>query len=160
MKNQRKGKISELAFQIEATKRGFEVLVPLIDIHYHDFVILKDNQLIRIQVKSSHTLGNGNRNSGRSHYAKLSGNSRRYSSSDIDFFAIHVPLYGDWYIFPVRSLEKVISIRFAHESGYGGKYERFKNAWHLLQNFKVRKNPRNRSKQSNSRNNHKKKRSR
>ncbi len=121
---QHRGEWAEIQFMAEAARRGLHVLVPYGDSHHYDLVIGSTAGLHKVQVKSTSVFRNHS-------YRAVA--QRTYSPSEIDFMAIYV-IAGDlWYIIPAKALPaKRMFALYPHRLGSRGKYERYRDAWHLL----------------------------
>ena len=119
-----RGEWAQIQFMAEAARRGLHVLLPYGDSHHYDLVIGSTAGLHRIQVKSTSVFRN------RCYRAET---HRTYSPADIDFLAIYV-IGGDiWYVIPASKLppKRVLAL-YPHRLGSRGKYEKYRDAWHLL----------------------------
>src|SRR4051812_25744099 len=72
----------------------------------------------------------------RSHFkiciAKGSRKKRGYSSHETDFLAILIVPLSAWYIIPVAALGRQLSISLRPGIHPPSRFERFRDAWHLL----------------------------
>ncbi len=58
---------------------------------------------------------------------------RLYTSSQVDFFVFWVSPQNAWYIVPIGALGRTTGIAvYPHRSCIRGKYEKYREAWHLL----------------------------
>jgi len=133
-----KGDWAELAFMSKAVALGFTVCRPYGDNHLFDFLVFAPlNRISRVQVKSCWSFNHAYQlNSHRAHY-------RRYRAADLDFIIGYVVPYDAWYVIPLDRVIKPMIALFPHVPRSRGKYERFREAWHLLrltssQNAEVR----------------------
>lgn len=133
------GEKAEGAFMCRALEYGIIVSKPFGNSAPYDFIVQPRTQrsqvacgkLWRIQVKSSFfdspcIRAHGYRVTTAHH------NGQKYRSSEVDFFAIWVVAQDTWYIIPRRKLGAAQISLFPHVQISGGKYERFREAWHLL----------------------------
>jgi hypothetical protein len=81
----------------------------------------------RIQVRATRTLEDGMYSVNFTRYRY-----RRYSPVDADFIAAFVSPEDAWYIIPVSAAGFVMSIRLAPHRPSRAKYEKYREAWHLL----------------------------
>jgi hypothetical protein len=119
-----RGEWAQIQFMAESARRGLHVLLPYGDSSHYDLVIGSATGLHRVQVKSTSVFRN---------FCYRAEIHRIYTPDDIDFLAIYV-IAGDlWYIIPAKDLppKRVFSL-FPHRIGSRGKYEKYKDAWHLL----------------------------
>ena len=139
----RKGELAELIFALKAASLGLGVCKPYGENLPFDFVVATEERLLRVQVKSVFT-----RN--RREYFIRTGNPgvgrrRQYTSKNVDFIVAYLAAYDAWYIIPIGELGGRQSIPF-HPDGVtrrdGGRFEKFREAWHLItsaQNLKPRR---------------------
>ncbi len=127
--NKVRGELAEARFLVEAASRGFTVARPWGDSGPIDFLVGKGRRWLRVQVKSAtrrHCRG----------YALMcarSGTRKPYLPRDIDLLAAFVVPERVWYLVPVRAFtpRKAI-VLFPHLPRSSRRYERFREAWHLL----------------------------
>ncbi|HVP43288.1 MAG TPA: group I intron-associated PD-(D/E)XK endonuclease [Terriglobales bacterium] len=123
-----KGEWAEIAFMSKAMSLGFTVCRPYGDSHIFDFLVFTaDCKVSRVQVKSCWTKSKG--------YYPLNTHSayrRRYRPRDIDFVVGYVVPHDAWYVIPVRKITGTMSALFPHKPLSRGRYERYRDAWHLL----------------------------
>ncbi len=124
----RRGEWVELKFMAEAAGRGLTVLKPYGDSSRFDCVVKSGSSLLKVQVKSVSTLRN------YSYRCTLKSGRRYvpYSSHEIDFVVVYVVPCDTWYIIPARNAvgKKIIGLFPHHPSR--GRYEKYREAWHLL----------------------------
>jgi len=129
------GEQAELRFVLKAMQEGFEVYFPWGDSSPCDFVLSRSGVLHRIQVKSTSTLDSKGRY--RIH-AAYGGRKKPYSARQIDaVIACVVPNdarpHVAWYVLPVRVTARHPFIHLRpHRPGSKGRWEKFRDAWHLL----------------------------
>jgi len=125
------GELVEIRFLLQAASHGLEVAKPWGDSLPYDFVVGRRGRFHRVQVKSTST-----RHCRGYHVScfRPAGN-RPYKKSELDFLAAYVVPEETWYVIPVRAFapRKTITV-FPHQlPTRGGRFERFREAWHLLQ---------------------------
>jgi len=89
--NQRKGDVAEMAFDLEATKRGYNVSKPARISLCYDRILECNGRMFRVQIKSAH--GNGK-------YISVmlrKSNKSLYSPDEIDIFAIYIIGANEWH---------------------------------------------------------------
>ena len=125
----RKGDLAEAAFVSRALRMGFTICRPINTNSRYDFVVEAAGKYNRIQVKSIWSTG-------RKPYTVpvRSGPClrRRYWAHEVDFFALYVPDHGAWYIVPIAEVGERFKIAVQPQTPGRGKFERFREAWHLL----------------------------
>jgi hypothetical protein len=130
----RLGEIAEAKFLAAAAGLGFAVLKPWGDSEPYDFVLDARRNgrlgLSRVQVKSAHRKGKGDKGySFSAHDVSL----RAYTARDIDALIAFVVPENLFYVIPIAALKRARGIHLFPTSKRGrSKYEKFRNAWHLL----------------------------
>ena len=133
------GDQAECAFLAQCLQRGLIASKPVWGQQAYDFVIDvgKANhrghrggggRLWRVQVKSVGTMR-------QRWYAVSTHGSRNrvYGPDEFDFFAAWVAPLNFWYVIPLRAVLPARSAwLFPHVEGSWGRYEKFREAWHLL----------------------------
>lgn len=107
-----KGDIAELRFQLDATKQGIAVSIPVGDRFPYDFIAGVGKELYKVQVKSIFS----NRN--RRMIRKTNNNS--YEQGDFDFLALFNN--NEWFIIPFDSFGVSVDLR-------AKKYAKYKDNW-------------------------------
>lgn len=131
------GEEAECAFLWRAMQHRLIVSKPYGNTTY-DFIVqarapgrtspARGARLWRVQVKSARVRrGNGFYN------ICTEGSGRRYRPADVDFFAVWAAPCDAWYIIPARFIgrDRCVSV-FPEAPNTRSKYERFRDAWHLL----------------------------
>ncbi len=150
------GEYGEMRLQVEGTEQGLFLSKPYGDSMPYDFIADNLRLFLRIQVKTvnvRHQAGYVFR-TGSSRVRKLRGGERdfegarreyrrsmrpgqklrAYRASEIDFIAGLVIPENAWYIIPVAALKGRTEVCvFPHNPHSRGMFERYKEAWHLLQ---------------------------
>ncbi len=122
------GEWAEAAFLNKAMTLGFIVCRPFCEQRRFDFVIVSPTaRCWRIQVKSVWS-----KRSHNGYYLRFSRRGFSYGTKDIDFFAGYIGPEDVWYIIPVRDVRGRISAFFAQNRGTRRRWERYREAWHLL----------------------------
>lgn len=124
-----RGELAEARFLVKAASHGLIVCKPWGDSLPFDFVVgLK--RFIRVQVKSAST-----RHSRGYHltcYRPSTG--RAYRPREVDFVAAYIVPCRTWYVIPIRALaaRKTIVLHPGRRRPARGRFERYREAWHLL----------------------------
>ena len=121
-----RGEWAELRFMLRATELGLRVTKPWGDNSPYDLVIETSGRFLRVQVKCTRF------RRGRSYKCHLVSNGHPYSPDQIDFIAAYVIPTDTWYILPIRATNAQPDILLTPHNARS-KYERYKEAWHLLQ---------------------------
>ena len=131
MKNsKRRGEWAELQFMAKAAKYGLRISKPWGELARYDMVIETGGRFVRVQIKSTMHL--------RSKGCYVCGirpckTSKPYQRGEFDFVAAYVIPKDVWYIIPssvvVHGKRTGIPL---YTSSSTGKYEAYKEAWHLL----------------------------
>ncbi len=125
-----RGELAEIRFLLEAAARGLVVAKPWGDNLPFDFVVGRGRRWFRVQVKSAST-----RHCRGYHVSCFRpAGHRAYRADEMDFLAACVVPERTWYVIPVRALasRKTIVLFPSRRPTRGGRFERFKEAWHLL----------------------------
>lgn len=123
-----KGEWAEIAFMSRTIGLGFTVCRPYGDNHPFDFLVVTPaGHALRLQVKSSWTMLK------RAYFLNTHDSRRRcYRKADIDFLIGYVVPEDAWYIIPIRAVAKTMIGLFPHVLRSRGRFERYREAWHLL----------------------------
>jgi len=124
-----KGELAELAFMHKAASLGFGVAKPYGDSERYDFILDSGERFWRVQVKSIYTrTGYG--------YRILAAGARlsRYSAEEIDFVVVYVVPHDAWYVIPINCVPpSAVLIFYPQGCRKGaGRFEGFREAWHLM----------------------------
>ncbi len=153
----RQGEYAEMKFQVEGFEHGLALSKPFGESMPYDYIADNGKRLLKIQIKSvsahrqrAYKVGlhaasklrwrvPGKRVQARRHWiypiAMHQGHRvRGYQPSEIDFVAALVIPEEVWYIIPVRAIKgRVVICVFPNNPDSKGMFERYKEAWHLLQ---------------------------
>jgi PD-(D/E)XK endonuclease len=93
------------------------------------FLFVADGRMQRVQVKSAYKEGRDGGYSFRMH-----GQSQRaYREDEIEVLVAYVVPENAWYVFPVKAMEGVRSLKLFPGSGKKrSKYEKYREAWGIL----------------------------
>jgi PD-(D/E)XK endonuclease len=131
--HKRRGEIVEIAFMHKAADMGFAVTKPYGDSEAYDFIVDSGSRLWRVQVKSCAFRKGLTYQLRAAHH---SGNIRAagpYTADQIDFLAVYIMPVGVWYMIPVNAFTPSTCLcLLPHLPVAAGKYEQFREAWHLL----------------------------
>ncbi len=125
------GEIAEAEFIAKAVGMGFVVAKPWGDSEPYDFIVnvRREFNFWRVQVKSAHTVGEDGTCSFRAHDHRL----RSYRAEDIDALVAYARPSEAWYVFPVRVVEGLKSLKLYPGSRKGrSRYEKWREAWEIL----------------------------
>lgn len=122
----KRGEWAEAQFLAKAEQYGLTVSKPWGDSSRYDFAIEHQGRFMRIQVKS--TLASCY----DGYVCTLLSNGSRYSTDEVDFFALYVIPVDVWYIIPAEIVSQLKKRIMLAPQRKGHKYERFKEAWDLL----------------------------
>jgi hypothetical protein len=121
-----RGEWTELLFMTRASQQGLRVIKPWGESSRYDFVVESGGRFLRIQVKSTSYKR-------RHHYiCTLGSGLRRYTSDEIDFFAIYVVPADAWYIMPIEIASKSRYVVGLSPHNSLSKHAQYREAWHLL----------------------------
>ena len=122
----RNGTIAELSFMADCLKNDIHIYKPIVD-DGCDFITLKKNKTIKIQVKSSSSLS-ANRKGYSFGITNRVHDKGRYSN--IDYFAFHILPLGLTYVMPSSKINKTkITI---YPNSIKCKYNQYLRAFYLL----------------------------
>lgn len=126
------GEWVELKFMVECAEHGLAVSKPYGDSARFDFIVGNSPPLRRVQVRGTAAWTKGN-----SYVCRIvhgPGSGTPYRPRDIDFFALYAIPRDTWYIIPLEAIHPLREqiCLFPHRKVSRGRYERFRNAWHLL----------------------------
>lgn len=127
-----KGELAEMAFQLKASALGLAVSKPYGDNQSFDFTVytLRTGSL-RVQVRSGWSFW-------RVGFKVKPYRSGRGPGEGYDFLVVYVPPYDAWYVVPADELRNVTTAYFyPHRRKSRGRFEGFRDAWHLLTGSKV-----------------------
>jgi hypothetical protein len=83
----------------------------------------------RVQVKSAHVVGEDGTCSFRAHDRE----QKSYTAEDIDALVAYAKPEGAWYVFPVRAIEGLKSLKlYPGSRKKRSKYEKWREAWEIL----------------------------
>jgi PD-(D/E)XK endonuclease len=123
-----RGEWAELLFMTRAAQHGLRVIKPWGDSSRYDFVVETGGRFLRVQVKCTSCRRH------RTYACSLKGGGqRRYSATEIDFFAIYVIPADCWYIIPISKAERTNSVTGLSPHDPLSKHAAYEEAWHLLQ---------------------------
>lgn len=119
---------AELRFHALALEQGLLVSKPSVSTRY-DFILDNGKRLDRVQVKATYS-----KNPSHTAYSLLiRPRARSYTADQIDFLVAYVAPEDTWYIVPVTALAQTKHMLvFPQNEASRGRYERFREAWHLL----------------------------
>ena len=120
-----RGEWAELRVITRALELKFRVSKPWGDSAPYDLVTDHRGRFRRDQVKCTIF------HRGNSDKCHLDSNGLPYSPRDIDFIAAYVIPTETWYILPIKSTKGQSDILLTPHSK-NAKYEKYKEAWHLL----------------------------
>ena len=129
-----KGDLAEIAFLHRAAAFGFGVATPYGDKEHYDFILDSGERFWRVQVRST-SYFEANRNAytvNASHIGK-GRQVKTYQPEEIDFLVAYIVPVDTWYIVPVNQLASLRFLRlYPSGSKWGGCFEAFREAWHLM----------------------------
>jgi len=122
----RRGEWAEMCFMMRASELGMEVSKPWGESAHYDFIVEKARRTARVQVKS--TIARC-----RTGYScKVRDcHGSAYEGDPFDFVAAYLILEDIWYIIPERMVRGKSAVGLYPRLKWS-KYERFREAWHLL----------------------------
>lgn len=139
-----KGKIGELLVAAKFLDHGYDVFVPLVDKSGIDLIVKKDDDMKKIQVKTSSTIDETHNTT----IFKLTKNERhiksgryyqktkKYSKDDIDMFALYSTAFDDVYLIENNS---DIPMNFTIRDKYSSPKGTQPSVIHLASNYQIDK---------------------
>jgi hypothetical protein len=125
----RLGEIGEAEFIAKVIGLGFVAAKPWGDSEAYDFIVNLRWVFWRVQVKSAHVIGEDGTYSFRAHDC----GQRSYTAEDIDALVAYAKPEGVWYVFPVRVVEGLKSLKlYPGSRRKRSKYEKYREAWEIF----------------------------
>jgi len=125
------GEIAEAEFIAKGVSLRFIVAKPWGDSESYDYIVNARRSFYfwRVQVKSAHVVGEDGSCSFRAHDHEL----KSYSAEDIDALVAYAKPEGAWYVFPVRVVEGLKSLKlYPGSRKKRSKYEKYREGWEVL----------------------------
>jgi PD-(D/E)XK endonuclease len=132
----RRGEAAEAAFLARVTSLGFSICSPWGDSDRYDFVVDSAHGFSRVQVKCTQRYADSRyrvKNTGTSYAA--------YTPAEIDFVAALVVPIDLWYIVPIEAAGSRKGLRFYPQNGRHSLFEKYREAWCLLDCPRDRRGP-------------------
>jgi len=125
----RRGEMAEAKFLAKASELGFGVAKPWGDSDAYDFIVQTGGKLWKVQVKSAHVAWKDGSYSFRAH-----GHSyKAYRADEIDLLVAYVVPENAWYVFPVRVIQRMKSLKlFSGSRKKRSRFEKYREAWWIL----------------------------
>ena len=128
-----RGEWAELRFMARAAEHGLCVTKPWGDSARYDFAVEHDGHFLRVQVKSTKS------KQYNSYACNLRTTSHHaYTKEQVDFIAAYVIPKDVWYILPIQVATNSSSNLILSPHLPNSKYDRYKEAWHLLRGEKAK----------------------
>ena len=125
------GEIAEAEFIAKGVGLRFVIAKPWGDSESYDFIVnaRRSFNFWRVQVKSAHVVGEDGGCSFRAHdHAQKS-----YTAKDIDALVAYAKPAEAWYVFPVRVVEGLKSLKlYPGSRKKRSKYEKYREGWEIL----------------------------
>jgi len=122
----KRGEWAELCFMARAAERGLGLSKPWGETASYDFAVEHEGKFVRVQVKSTMFKDRGG------YSCSVRGSRGPYRGNAFDFLAVYLIPEDIWYIVPAEKVRGQGSIAL-YPKLQGSKYERYKEAWELLQ---------------------------
>lgn len=128
----KRGEWAESVFMARAHERGLPVSRPWGEMSPYDFVIGSTGSFVSVQVKSTlDKLDTG-------YVCTVRGGHQPYSLGSFDFLAAYVVPADVWYIIPAGVVHGKGCVTL-YPNSTKAKYERYREAWHLMREAIARK---------------------
>jgi hypothetical protein len=131
--SKQRGELAEMMFMVKASTKRLVVAKPYGESQRYDFIVDSGKRTWRVQVKSSssthcraYTVNT---------YWKTTRKHLPYSPSKVDFIAVMILGTDIWYLIPVRAVVGRLMVRvypFGGDPRGSRRYEKYREAWHLL----------------------------
>jgi hypothetical protein len=128
-----RGEWAEIRFVARATEQRFRVSKPWGDSAPYDVMVEREGLTYRVQVKSTMRRARG----GSYACHMPAGDRLLYVLEEIDFVAAYVIPADLWYIIPAGVVEKRKGSISLAPLNRRSRYERYLEAWHLLQRWRT-----------------------
>jgi PD-(D/E)XK endonuclease len=125
--NKRRGEWAESVFVMRAAENGLPVSKPFGESGSFDCVVGTPGKFAAVQVKCTMA----EMQNGKGYVCSVKSNNKTYRAGAFDFLAAYVIPENCWYIVPAKLIRGLGSICLA-TTGSEGKYEEYREAWHLL----------------------------
>ncbi|MGA9977376.1 MAG: group I intron-associated PD-(D/E)XK endonuclease [Candidatus Sulfotelmatobacter sp.] len=123
------GEIAEAEFIAKVVELGFVVAKPWGDSEPYDFIVNRGRNFWRVQVKSAHVVGEDGTCSFRAHNRE----QKSYTGEEIDALVAYARPDGAWYVFPVRVIEGLRSLKlYPGSRKKRSKHEKWREAWEIF----------------------------
>jgi PD-(D/E)XK endonuclease len=123
------GELAEAEFLRTVLKMGMAVTKPWGESEGYDFIVDAAGKLTRVQVKAAFCRGKQGGYSLRTYRSSM----ECYTEKEIDALAGYVSPEDAWYLFPVREVRKVRSLKLFPGSKNGrSKFEKWREAWWVV----------------------------
>lgn len=129
------GKIAELEFMVQATRRNLLASIPIYDHKGYDLIVEGKKKLYKIQVKATQTIEKDTSSTKKRTGYKINvghgkNKSTLYKKDTVDFFAFYILEIRQWFIIP-HSAVTAKSIRL-YPNKPNHKYSKYIEAWWLI----------------------------
>jgi hypothetical protein len=123
------GELAEAEFLRRALGMGMAITKPWGESQAYDFIVDAEGKLCRVQVKAAFREGPQGGYSLRAYRSS----KKCYTKKEIDVLAGYAAPENAWYLFPVRAIERVKSLKlFPGSKGKRSKFEKWREAWGVV----------------------------
>jgi|SRR5712691_152590 len=123
------GELAEAEFLRRALGMGMAIAKPWGESGAYDFIVDAEGRLCRVQVKAAFREGPQGGYSLRAYRSS----KQCYTAKEIDALAGYAAPENAWYLFPVRVIRKVKSLKlFPGSKGKRSKFEKWREAWGVV----------------------------
>jgi PD-(D/E)XK endonuclease len=130
----RLGEIAEAAFLAKASRLKFGVACPWGDSDRYDFIVDSGGRLWKVQVKSAHRAGEDGGYSFRLHGSSMAA----YGADEIDLLVAYIVSEDVWYVFPVRELGGLRSVKlYPGSRKKRSRFEKYREGWWVMTGAKA-----------------------
>jgi len=107
----KRGIASESLSHYYFLKKGYSVLAPISHDNPFDFVVLKNGEFKKVQVKSTISERVSIRKSSKKHYSEDKAVSVRYKEDEIDLLCLHFISTGNFYVLEFNQVKGMYMLR-------------------------------------------------
>jgi PD-(D/E)XK endonuclease len=121
-----RGEWAEMRFMVRVAELGLPISKPWGEMRAFDFVVGRPQHFVAVQVKSTIYEADGG------YQLTVRSGHQCYPPGSFDFLAAYVVLENSWYLIPAEQILG-LDILTLYSNSRRSKYERYREAWHLLQ---------------------------
>ena len=139
-----RGELAEMGFMFKAAGLGFGVAKPCGDSERYDFILDSGQRLWRVQVKSTYSAAAHTYTINAE--GRFEGKPKPYTAEQIDVLVAYIVAEDVWYVIPIAAFaprRRLGLFPSGCKKRNSGRYEQYREAWHLMKNGPDDENLRN-----------------